>query len=471
MRKKLLLFLICAFALGTAGCSDKKQEIPANAEGKETTADVQSGETDTADTGTKPISLEVVTTFAGNDGNLQNFKTFSAEWEKMTGNTVVDKSAVTDESFKARVINDFATDSEPDVLFFFNGVDANSFIEADMVVPLSEIREEYPDFGSNIDFDRVPTSLVDDEIYAIPANGYWEAMFVNTTVLEKAGVELPGADYQWEQFLADCEKIKNAGYTPIAAALGNIPHYWWEFSIFNHTSPQEHMTIPDSADEEIGQAWVAGMEDITSLYQLGYFPEITNSATDETTFSMFMNGEAAFLLDGSWRVGGIVQNCQSDPDDPGTLDEEMLSQFDVTFVPSMGGKRKTTDLIGGMSMGYYITRKAWEDPDSRAAAVSYVSYMTSDEVVSFFTQHTINALKNAPVIDSEDYNSLQRKAMNMLMRCTSFTNAVQDRFYGECRVYTFDDLPEIVTGQVSAEDAVAEGLKKYQEDRMSGKQE
>jgi raffinose/stachyose/melibiose transport system substrate-binding protein len=38
---------------------------------------------------------------------------------------------------------------------------------------------------------------------------------------------VPGADTTWEEFLDDCEKIKNAGYTPIAAALGNIPHYWW----------------------------------------------------------------------------------------------------------------------------------------------------------------------------------------------------------------------------------------------------
>ena len=45
---------------------------------------------------------------------------------------------------------------------------------------------------------------------------------------------------------------------------------------------------------------------------------------------MFTVGKAAFLIDGSWKVGGIVGACQSDPEDPSTLDAEKLAKFDVT---------------------------------------------------------------------------------------------------------------------------------------------
>ncbi len=130
-------------------------------------------------------------------------------------------------------------------------------------------------------------------------------MFVNTEILDAAGVAMPGADYTWEQFEADCRKIKDAGYTPIAAALGDIPHYWWEFAIFNHTTTENHLTIPESASDEIGQGWVAAMEDIKALYEAGYFPDNTLSAKDDETFAMFVEGKAAFLLDGSWKVNGI----------------------------------------------------------------------------------------------------------------------------------------------------------------------
>ena len=407
-----------------------------------------------------PVELVVTTTFAGEDSNAQNYKDAVKGWEAETGNSVVDTSATADETFKTRVATDFETGSEPDVLFFFNGADSNSFIEAGKVVSIDEIRAEYPNYASNMNEDLITASLVDNKKYAVPANGYWEAMFVNKEVLDAAGVAMPGADYTMDQFKADCEKIKAAGYASIAAALGNIPHYWWESAIFNNQSPANHLEIPESAADENGQSWIAGMNDIKELYELGYFPENTLSATDDETFAMFTEGKAAFLIDGSWKVGGIVSSCQSDPNDPATLDSAKLDHFDVTYVPGKGS-RKATDLIGGLSSGYFITRKAWDDPAKRAAAVSFVEYLTSDEMVPKFAQHGASALKNAPEVDASEFNSLQIKAMNMMAGTTSLTGAVQDLFAGDCRVSTFDGMPEIVTGRVAAEDAVAEGLETY----------
>ncbi len=408
------------------------------------------------------VELTVTTTFAGEDSNAQNYKNAVADWEKETGNKVSDTSATSDETFKTRIITDFETGSEPDVLFFFNGADANDFVNAGKVVSIDDIRAEYPDYASNMNDELIAASPADGKKYAVPVNGYWEAMFVNTEVLEAAGVEMPGADYTWDQFLSDCQKIKDAGYAPIAAALGNIPHYWWEFAIFNQQTPDNHLNIPDSSDDATGKQWVAGLEDIKELYEKGYFPDNTLSATDDETFAMFTDGKAAFLLDGSWKVGGIVGSCQSDPDDPSTLDTEKLSHFDVTYFPSKGN-RKTTDLVGGLSMGYYITTKAWEDPDKREAAVSFVSHMTSDEVVPVFAQHTASALKNAPAVDESQFNALQIKAMDMMSGVTSLTGAVQDLFNGDCRVSTFDGMPDIVVGNVSAADAVQEGIDVYKE--------
>lgn len=465
MKKKLLaLILASAMVVSLTACG--KQE-PAG-QSAETAKTEQSSEKEekeeaNAETSTEaanPVELNVTTTFAGEDTNSQNFKDAVAAWCAETGNEVADSSATSDETFKTRVITDFETGSEPDVLFFFNGADANSFIEAGKVVSIDDIRAEYPEYASNMNDDLITGSLVDGKKYAVPVNGFWEAMFVNTEVLDAAGVAVPGADYTWNQFLEDCQKIKDAGYAPIACALGNIPHYWWEFAIFNHTSPETHLQVPESVDSDQGQAWVAGMEDIKTLYEAGYFPDNTLSATDDETFAMFTEGKAAFLIDGSWKVGGIVNACQSDPEDPATLDTEKLAKFDVTYVPGQGN-RKATDLVGGLSMGYYITTKAWEDPDKRAAAVSFVEYMTSDDIVPVFAQHTASALKNAPEVDESTFNPLQVKAMAMMSGVTSLTGAVQDIFQGDCRVSTFDGMPEIVTGKVSAIDAVQEGIEAY----------
>ncbi len=436
------------------------EESSADTEAAADTADAADTESEEAEQPAAPVEIVVTTTFAGEDASAQAYKDGVKAWEEQTGNTVADTSASSDETFKTRVVTDFETGSEPDVLFFFNGADANSFIEADKVLSIDEIRTEYPEYASNLNDDLITPSLVDGKKYAIPVKGFWEAMFVNTEVLEAAGVEVPGADYTMDMFKEDCEKIKAAGYAPIAAALGDIPHYWWEFAIYNHQSPATHLDIPGSVDDETGQAWVSGLNDIKELYELGYFPDNTLSATDDETFALFTEGKAAFLIDGSWKTDGILKACQSDPDDPSTLDAEKLAKFDVTYIPG-NGDRKATDLVGGFSMGYYITRKAWDDPEKRAAAVSFVEFMTSDEIVPTFAEHTASPLNNAPDVDPSKFNELQIKSMEMMAGVTSLTDAVQDLFQGDCRVSTFDGMPEIVTGRIDAADAVAEGLDVY----------
>ena len=89
--------------------------------------------------------------------------------------------------------------------------------------------------------------------------------------------------------------------------------------------------------------------------------------------------------------------------------------------------------------------------------------MTSDGMVPVFAQHTANALKSAPVVDQSKFNALQIEAMEMMAGVTSLTGAVQDIFMGDCRVTTFDDMPEIVTGKQDARTAVEEGLQLYYE--------
>ena len=442
MKKKVISMLLATAMVAsmTAGCGAKEG------------SDQSDGQ----------VELSVTTTFAGEDGGAATYKQAIADFESETGVKINDSSATSDETFKARIETDFQAGSEPDVLFFFNGADANSFIEEGKVVSIDDIRAEYPEYAANMNDDLIAPSLVDGKKYAVPVMGFWEGLFCNTEVLDAAGVEVPGADYTWAQFETDCQKIKDAGYTPIAASLSEIPHYWWEYSIFNHTKPGTHLEVPEAVDKGNGQGWVDGINDIKGLYEKGFFPENTLSAKDDETFALFTGGKAAFLIDGSWKVGGIAAACQSDPEDASTLDAAKLDKFTVTYVPT-NGERKATDLVGGLSMGYYISQKAWDDEAKRDAAVKFVEYMTSDEMVPKFALHTASALKEAPAVDEKAFNSLQLKAIDMMAGVTSLTGAVQDLFNGPCRVSTFDEMPLIVTGEKDAKDAVAEGLAAYLE--------
>ena len=175
----------------------------------------------------KTVTLNVVTSYGGDDGNRKNFENAVKAYEESTGNKVNDGSATSNEEWKAKVLTDFETGSEPDVLFYFTNADAEPFIGAGKVVSLEEIRAEYPDYAGNMK-DSMIAVAADGKQYAVPSSGYWENMFVNKKVLEDCGVAVPGPDYTWDQFLADCVTIKEAGCTPIACSLVEVPHYWFE---------------------------------------------------------------------------------------------------------------------------------------------------------------------------------------------------------------------------------------------------
>lgn len=166
------------------------------------------------------VSLCVTTTFAGEDGNAQHYQDGVKSFEEETGIRIQDASQTSDEAFKTKIETDFQSGAEPDVLFYFTGADANPFIKAGKVVPLEEIRKEYPNYASNMNDSKLIPSLVDHRLYTVSTNGYWEAMYVNKKILADCGIEIPDEDYTWEQFMADCRTIREKGYVPVAAARG-----------------------------------------------------------------------------------------------------------------------------------------------------------------------------------------------------------------------------------------------------------
>ena len=326
------------------------------------------------------VTLNVVTSYGGDDGNRANFEAAVKAYEESTGNKVNDGSATSNEEWKAKVLTDFETGSEPDVLFFFTNADAEPFISAGKVVSIDEIRAEYPDFATNMKSSMMAVAA-DGKQYSVPSSGYWENMFVNKAVLADCGVEVPGPDYTWDQFLADCAAIKEAGYTPIACSLVEVPHYWFEFMVMNNGTVANHLEVPAAADDAAAAKWAAGLNDIKALYEAGFFPANTLTASDAETVELFNSGEAA---------------------------------------------------------------------------VEFVSQLTSDEVLSTFVTTEVTALVNGA--SPAGLNPLQQSAADANANITAIAGAVQDLLTAEARGDLFANVQNIVTGKISAEDAVAQAI-------------
>ena len=399
------------------------------------------------------VELNVVTPFSKADGNRQNYVDAYKAYEKESGNTINDAEVDSiDENWKQGVLESFRNGTEPDVINYFVGADADELIKNDKLVSISEIRKEYPDYASNMKESLIPVSTYDGRQYAIAVYGYWEGLFYNKKVLKDSGVSIPGKDYTWDKFIADCETIKTNGYTPIACSLKNIPNYWFDYCIFNNGNVSTHTTLPQTANDDIGKNWVAGLEDIKSLYEDGFFPSNTNEVGDEETSVMILEDKAAFLLEGSWKVGWFQDESKKLGID--------VNDFGVTYFPSKGS-RKTTDALGGFSMGYSITRKAWDDPEKRDACVEFVTAMTTDKVASTFGEAAgITALKNGVDASGKNLDKLALSTMEMTKGYTAMVGNTQDGLTPEARSTLFNDISNVVTEKISAKKAVEDCLSK-----------
>lgn len=431
MKRIISLILLCTIALTMGGC----------------------GEVDAAQTSLppqEPVILDVVTSYGGDDGNHSSYEAAVASYEAETGVQIHDSSSISNEEWKTNVLSDFITGSEPDVLFYFANADANPIINAGKVVSIEEIRAEYPDYATNMKPSMIPTAP-DGKHYAVPSTGYWESLYVNKSVLDQCGLSVPGPDYTWEQFLADCTRLKSNGFTPIACSLFEIPHYWFEFMVMNNGSAADHLDTPHVdetgtlAMDAAAEKWIAALEDLKFLYDSGFFPENTLTATDAETVAMFAEGQAAFLVDGSWKMGFFMDNYP-----------EQLDQYVISYVPGKGD-RTASDTVGGISMGYFITRKAWDDPAKRKAAVEFVFHMTSEEVLSSFVTTEVTALLSPLSPNGE--NAIQQSAADVMEHITAMSTAVQDNISGEAKRALFSNIHKVMTGQMSAAQAVEQAMK------------
>lgn len=383
----------------------------------------------------KNVRLTVVTPFAEGDGSHDAYTALYEAYAQSIGVTVEDRSETSGEAWKSAVIESFATGTEPDVLFFFSAEAAESFALHDKVVSLDEIRGVFPDYAGDISPGAINALRASDgNAYAVPVMGYWEGLFVNRDLFEANDIKLPET---WDDLLTAVRRFNEIGIVPVAAALDDIPHYWFEFLVYNYTGPSGHMkTLPEPSDTRMDY-WGKGLNDFKELYALGAFPLLEQGLTDNDTFALFEHKEAAMLIDGSWKVGAVTDT----------------ENVEVMFFPSSSPARRNTDIIGGFSMGFYITRKAWADADKREAAARFVMAMTSPDAISRFGAN--GAALPVSGITVESASPLLESIARMSAEATAFTPAVQDTFKKEAREYLFAQIPQIASGKADVAETLA----------------
>ncbi|NLV58945.1 MAG: carbohydrate ABC transporter substrate-binding protein [Clostridiales bacterium] len=359
------------------------------------------------------VTLKTTSIFTGADAAADTYLGLLKNWQERTGNIVLDVSSTSDEAWKTGVLNDFAAGNEADILFFFAKT-AESALILNKVVPINDINAAYPQVDLVEDADVAEN---DGVVYAIPIRSFWEALFCNVGLFDANHIELPTT---WEKLETAIREFRKLGITPIALSLSDVPHYIAEYCILSCGSQADHRARPKKG-EPVPQSWIDGMELIRRLSELGAFPAQANATTNDQVSQLFLDKSAAMQLEGSWFANGMPK--------------ERMKDVIVLPFPAYTPQANPNAFIGGVSMGFYLSRAAWEDEEKRDAAVDLLAFLTTGENAASLGGYTFTG-------------SLLDSCLAMTSDPANMNPPLQDAMDPAARAYWFSSIPGVVDGSI-----------------------
>ena len=193
-----------------------------------------------------------------------------------------------------------AAGDTPDVFIVSPGPQLTDYVEPGVAAPLVDYlnKDGWKDtFTSDAVFTQ---QTYDGKIYAVPLNTAAACCFYNTEMFEKAGAKVPT---NWDEMIDTCEKLKDAGYTPITISAGTA---WCLSMVAGYLCEAEGVELAKLADGSA--SWEDGKLEsaATKLVDLSkYFQKTAAGDTNDVATANFYNEEAAILIQGSWVIGQI----------------------------------------------------------------------------------------------------------------------------------------------------------------------
>lgn len=386
----------------------------------------------------EPITLKTVSMYAEEDPNTVVYQSINEEFMEANENIYIeDDSQIASQNWKSLIAADFAVDNEPDVIQFFTDANASEVLKADKFVTIEEIRELYPDYAK----DTLPVALEaaknpDGVQRAVPTTGYWEGLYCNKDLFDSYGVPLPT---DWDSFLYAAEVFKEHGIVPVAASLSEIPHYWIEHLLLLESGEEKYLEIPKNVPEE----WVKALDRLTWLNENGIFPKNVMTIDGAYAKELFNGKRAAMQLEGSWCLSSI---------------KDQMNTVVCPFPMPENGQAEKGSIIAGISSGYYITKRAWNDPDKREAAVKFVMAHTSKEAVQRYWQGIGQAATEVEI--QENMTPLAISGMEFSQSAAKIYSPSDSRLSQASYSILVNGITEVVSGSKSAEELLTEVLAK-----------
>jgi multiple sugar transport system substrate-binding protein len=227
----------------------------------------------------------------------QGMTALADQASKASGQSIKLQDITPTDKYQAFMQTSIASNNVPAFFTWWNGNQLSDLVATGAVADLSTYWDQAIKDGN---FSAAQRDLVsvDGKPYGVLLNVANWVVFYNTKDFEKAGIAAPPTT--WADLIADCDKLKAAGFTPFnAPASGGWMPFIWFSQLVLGTSPDAFVGLTSNKTPYNGPEVHAAFKIWEDMYAKGYFTDPREQ--DDSKF--FANGSAAMFLIGDWHSG------------------------------------------------------------------------------------------------------------------------------------------------------------------------
>ena len=282
-----------------------------------------------------------------------------------------------------------------------------------------------------------------DGIFGWPSTGA-TGPFVNVTMFEDAGVDIPGPGSTWDDWIAALTEVKNTLGLDAAFALDRTGHRF-AGPAFAYGAKFMKDGEPILVDEGFRKF----AEEFITWHKDGVMPAEGWPAGSGTSYRnaapLFMNGQVAYHYGGSWLINSYDSN---------------ITDFDWRAVPVPCGEGGCGAMVGGPSV---VAFSSTEVPEAAAAFLDFLGRKDNSHEFAARTRGIPgHAGLQAEGVDYVGVSARVAEALNVFadnaLKAATTTPQAFDFFSYRKNFVIFGAIPEYMTKAINGEMTLDEAL-------------
>lgn len=316
--------------------------------------------------------IRFISSWAGADTKAIHLQQVLADFEKKNPGVKIINESMSGTEFLFKLKTNFAQGNDPDVFGLWPGSDIRILINAGKVACLSELLKSDPQWIGSFGEDAWRYDTFDGKIYGLPCEIIYEGLFINRDLFKKYNVSIPRT---YEDLKNAVRIFRENGIIPIAYNSTPEGTFIYQNMVMKLGGKQD--TENPYKDGKINRCYIDAMKHMKELYDLGAFPRNAFTIDDKERNRLFLDKEAAMIVQGSWFMG------------QGSLDPNEATVDIIPFPDFPDQESDSSAITYGLGNGnFHMSKQAWDNPRKREICIKLLKYLTSVEAAKLFSSQT-----------------------------------------------------------------------------------